>query len=109
MKKLAFIEMFVGALIFAGTFIVGELAVSAIILMAWMPMSSKKIKPENLNAEKLFKANNLFSSLSVLALVLVNLFTQNSPFASLWLPLAIGGVLIVHGTVLLITAPETNK
>ncbi len=95
-------EIFIGALVFGGTFVIGEQSVSALILMALTPLTSRKINAEKLSSAKLFKANNLFFALSVLLLLAINYSIKNTPFSELWLPLSVGSVIVLHGVVFLL-------
>ena len=98
MKKLAALEIFIGLLTITGAFIVGEQAVSALILTALLPLTSKKIGKNEIDFEGYYKISNLFFAFSVLTVLSVSaIINVNRELQQVWLPLTTGGIVAVKG------------
>ncbi len=95
MKKFATIEIFIGALTFAGAFLVGEQATSALILTLSLPLTSRKINPHEIGNYGLFKFGNLFFASSIFGILLFYSIGKNEE--QILTPIITGLLLIIKG------------
>ncbi len=98
MKKLGGIEIFIGLLTIVGAFLVGEQAISTVILVALVPLTAKKISKEKIDFEKHYKIGNSLFAFSVIILLAIGVVLRNFPQnTGLWLPLTVGTVIFFKG------------